>query len=124
MKPTKTKQKPQPLNNDFVIAEMVKKITVIKPINTGAKYDHGKARHDLITPEIETEMAEILTQGVDEYGEESWKTIENPIKRYTAALKRHTNAMARGELIDPKSGKYHASHIAVNAMFLQYFQNK
>jgi hypothetical protein len=90
--------------------------------NTGAKYDEGKARIDLIEPDFEMEMALVLTEGAKVHGEGSWKTIEKPVQRYTAALMRHTNAMRRGELIDPSTGRSHASHIAINAMFLHYFQ--
>jgi len=93
-------------------------------IGVGAKHDAGKVRLDLIDPEFELSMGRIMTQGVAEYGEESWKTVPNAEKRYLAALKRHTNAMARGELIDPASGEFHAAHVAVNAMFLEHFQRQ
>lgn len=95
-----------------------------QPINTGAKYDYGKPRFELIVPEFELEMAKVLTYGAETYGAYSWKTIQEPISRYTAALKRHTNAMTRGEVFDGVTGLSHASHIAINAMFLHYFQTK
>jgi hypothetical protein len=104
----------------------MKKKTLLKSatpgLATGAKFDDGKARFDLVMPEFELEMALILTEGAKVHGEGSWKTIDKPISRYTAALKRHTNAMARGEILDPSTGRTHASHIAVNAMFLHHFQ--
>lgn len=98
------------------------KLEPMQAINTGAKYDYGKPRMELITPEFEEEMARVLTYGAELYGAYSWKTISNAVARYTGALKRHTNRMARGEIIDPSTGLYHSSQIAVNAMFLHYFQ--
>ena len=96
----------------------------LEPKGKGAKFDSGKARLDLITPEFENSMGMILTHGVLVHGEDSWKTIPEPQKRYLAALKRHTNAIARGEVIDAGTGQTHAGCIGVNAMFLQYFQSQ
>lgn len=93
-------------------------------LNTGAKHDTGKARFDLMLPEFELEMAKVLTYGAETYGENSWQTVPNAVRRYTAALKRHTNSMNRGEVYDRVTGLTHASHIAINAMFLQYFQTR
>lgn len=96
----------------------------VQPINTGAKYDTGKERFDLMQPEFELEMARVLTYGADTYGENSWQGVSDAVRRYTAALRRHTNAMMRGEIYDAVTGRTHASHIAINAMFLHYFQTK
>lgn len=114
------------------VSELVNKVSValVDPSRcsstacgcTGAKYDDGKVRLDLITPEFELEMGKVLTDGAKVHGEYSWQTIDKAVTRYTAALKRHTNAMARGEILDPTTGSTHAAHIAVNAMFLHYFQ--
>lgn len=112
-KPKTLKQVTKELENVLVTAK--------QPINTGAKYDAGKERFDLIEPNFELEMAKVLTHGAELYGAYSWKTIQEPLTRYTAALKRHTNRMARGEIIDPSTGLYHAAQIAVNAMFLHHF---
>jgi hypothetical protein len=99
-------------------------IDLTQPINTGAKDDTGKARFDLLNPYFELEMALVLTYGANHYGENSWQTVPNAVRRYTAALKRHTNSMTRGEVYDRVTGLTHASHIAINAMFLQYFQTR
>ena len=91
----------------------------------GAKHDDGKARMDLIDPDFELGMANVLTHGVKLHGEGSWKTVEEAEKRFLAALKRHTNAMARGEVFDDGdggTGETHAACIGVNAMFLEWFQ--
>jgi hypothetical protein len=109
----------------FIIADQLQRLVIkpnAQPINVGAKFDHGKNRLDLITPEFEWEMGNVLTHGAELYGENSWQGVPDAVRRYTAALKRHTNRMTRGEIIDPSTGLYHAAQIAVNAMFLQYFQ--
>lgn len=90
----------------------------------GAKFDNGKVRLDLIDPQFELSMGNVLTKGAEVHGEYSWQTLPNAEIRYLAALKRHTNAIARGELIDPSSGEFHAAHVAVNAMFLEHFQRQ
>lgn len=89
----------------------------------GAKYDKGKNRLNLIDPHFEYDLGLVMTKGAEIYGEYSWKQVPNPESRYLAALKRHTNAIARGEIFDPSSGLPHAAHIAANAMFLHYFQS-
>ena len=88
------------------------------------KYDQGKLRFDLIDPYFEADLAEVLTQGVVEYGEYSWKDVPDAINRYKAALRRHYNAIDKGEIIDPKSNLPHTSHITANAMFLHYLLPK
>lgn len=109
------KQKPKPEQTQA---------TKISGYHDGKKHDLGKERMDLIEPDFETEMARVLTYGAKMYGEGSWKTIDRAISRYTAALKRHTNRMARGEIIDPSTGLFHAAQIGVNAMFLHYFTTR
>lgn len=96
-------------------------------INTGAKFDNGKTRFDLLSPDFELQMAKVLTHGANTYGENSWQGVPNAVSRYTAALKRHTNAMSRGEVLDDGpggTGCTHAACIAINAMFLHYFQTR
>lgn len=103
---------------------MLKPKQVLVTEQTNAKYDEGKARFDLMDPDFELEMAKVLTGGAEVHGEGSWKTIQRPIARYTAALKRHTNSMTKGEIYDKATGLTHAAHIAINAMFLHHFQTR
>lgn len=85
----------------------------------GNKHDAGKPRFDLIDPYFHEDVAIVLTDGAQEYGDYNWMKIEK--ERYIAALERHLNAFKKGEMIDPKSGKPHMAHVACNAMFLHYF---
>jgi len=95
-----------------------------KAKDIGAKFDTGKARFDLIEPLFELSLAQVMTKGAATHGAESWKDVPNAQIRYLAAMKRHINAIARGELLDADSGEPHASHVAANAMFLHYFNTK
>jgi hypothetical protein len=87
----------------------------------GKKYDQGKNRLDLLPWEALEEVGQVLTYGVNKYGEPSgWQDVENATARYEAALLRHLSAYKRGERIDEESGLNHLSHMACNALFLVY----
>lgn len=90
------------------------------------KDDAGKTRFDLLDPWFLLEIAEILTQGAAHYGDENWKKADpsSAKTRYTAALHRHLNARARGEIRDPDSGRRHLAHAACCTMFLLWFERK
>ena len=88
------------------------------------KYDEDKPRYDLLPPIAINELAKVLTFGAEKYEAESWRTLENGERRYTAALLRHTFAMLGGELYDPESGLLHSSHIMTDAAFIVEFQSK
>lgn len=88
------------------------------------KYDEGKLRFDLVLPEFEEAVADILTLGAEKYEADSWKKVENGIDRYYAALRRHISAWRKGEKLDPESGKHHLAHAACNIMFLMYLDEE
>jgi hypothetical protein len=52
------------------------------------------------------------------YVPHSWKGVPEAKRRYRAALQRHENALARGEVLDRESGLPHRAHIATNSLFL------
>lgn len=87
----------------------------------GRKNDGGKARFDLVEPLFEEAVAEILTLGAEEYGENSWKDVPNGVNRYYAALRRHICSWRKGEKADPETGESHLMHAACNLMFLYHF---
>lgn len=59
-----------------------------------------------------------VTEGGKGYTEHSWRQVPNARERYEAALYRHLNKMALGELVDDESGESHWDHVATNALFL------
>jgi hypothetical protein len=91
-----------------------------KKIEHGTKYDHGKPRFELIAPDAELWLAKILTHGAVKYEDNNWTGLTT--KRVLGALKRHLNAIERGEDIDTEgdnpSNMPHHAHLLTNAMFL------
>ena len=86
-------------------------------LTEGKKNDRGKLRFDLITPEMEEALAEILTHGATKYEDRNW---EKGIKysRIYAALRRHLNAWVRGNIFDRDSNLPHLSHAFCCLAFL------
>ncbi len=81
---------------------------------SGVKY----LRADFIT-----EMARVLAFGAEKYGANNWMLAHSTEARdiYLNALLRHALAYAKGNQHCAKDGQYHLAQIAVNAMFLFYF---
>lgn len=77
--------------------------------DVGVKYDSQKTRFDLVDPEWEELLAEVMTFGASKYGDRNWeKGIL--VSRLYAASRRHIAAFIRGEDLDPESGKSHLAH--------------
>ncbi len=70
-----------------------------------------------------TEMARVLAFGAEKYGANNWKLAPGVEARdiYLNALIRHVLAYAKGNQQCAKDRQYHLAQIAVNAMFLFYF---
>ncbi|MDI9686600.1 dATP/dGTP diphosphohydrolase domain-containing protein [Burkholderia cenocepacia] len=108
-----------------VSVQMDKLNGLIKPVVLagGMKFDGGKPRFDLLEfgcPDALLGVVKVLTWAVEVkgYKEHSWQGVEDAETRYTAAIRRHQNALARGERNDSESGFPHEWHIATNALFL------
>ena len=93
-------------------------------MSEGRKKDEDKLRFDLILPEFEQAMAEVLTHGAKEYGDNNWKLVEGAKARYTGALQRHLNQYRKGYMYDLDSDCNNLAQIAVNAMFLYWFEHQ
>lgn len=73
----------------------------------------------LLPPTAEELICEILGHGADKYGPFNWRLSDGlQMKTYVAAFRRHINAIARGEWLDPDSGKPHIAHIGAAACVL------
>lgn len=83
----------------------------------GRKDDGGKARHDLLPPELSESVAKVLAFGAHKYGERNW---EKGMKwgRPFAACMRHLWAWWRGERADPETGMSHLWHAGCCIAFL------
>lgn len=91
------------------------------------KSDSGKVMFDLLedgAPNALLEIAKVMTWAVEVkgYHAHSWQEIPDAIRRYRAALGRHRNAIARGEVRDPESGMLHWAHAACCVIFITELQ--
>ena len=87
----------------------------------GRKNDIGKARHDLIPPELPDAVAQVLAFGANKYGERNWEKGMKWGRPY-AALMRHMWAWWRGEKADPETGMSHLWHASCCLAFLVAFE--
>ncbi len=86
-------------------------------VTDGLKHDGGKARLDLVPPEIIEAVGKVMTFGVEKYGEASYKQVDP--KRYRAAFMRHVCKWLKNPHgLDADSGLPHLWHIACNVAFL------
>ena len=67
------------------------------------KHDIGKARYDLLPPELLEETAQVLAYGAAKYSANNWAAGAD-WGRYFAAMMRHLWAWWRGEDNDPETG--------------------
>lgn len=89
----------------------------------GRKDDNGKARYDLLPPELMEGVARVLTFGADKYGERNW---EQGMRwgRPFAAMMRHMWAWWRGQGRDPETGMSHLWHAACCLAFLIAYEER
>jgi len=87
----------------------------------GKKFDDGKSRLDLIVPEWELEVGQVLEFGARKYADNNWQKVEGAEARYYAAARRHMLAYKMGETHDDDSGLTHIAHASTNLMFLHWF---
>lgn len=92
-----------------------------KELKFGTKFDTDKPRFDLIPPDAELWVAKILAHGATKYAENNWIGLD--VSRLIAAMKRHLNAIERGEDIDNDSKMPHFAHVATNAMMIAHILN-
>ena len=93
-------------------------------MNEGRKKDEDKLRFDLILPEFEEAMAHVLTHGAKKYEANNWQKVADAKARYTGALQRHLNQYRKGYMYDLDSDCNNLAQIAVNAMFLYWFEHQ
>ena len=53
----------------------------------------------------------MLAHGAAKYGRRNWRLSSILATTYVGAIRRHLNAWADGEDLDPDSGKSHLAHI-------------
>ena len=91
--------------------------------NEGETHIMAASGVQYLSADFITEMARVLAFGAEKYGASNWKQAPRAEARdiYLNALLRHVLAYAKGNQHCAKDGQYHLAQIAVNAMFLFYF---
>lgn len=83
------------------------------------KFDADKIRLELIPPEFERGIGAVLTFGARKYAAGNWASGEGfEWSRLLGGMKRHLNAWAGGEDLDPESGLSHLYHAGCMLAFL------
>ena len=122
--------KPVPLLVDpYFLSSLVEQLSydakmMPAPINNEDKtYIRAASGVQYLSADFITEMARVLAFGAEKYGANNWKQAPRAEARdiYLNALLRHVLAYANGNQHCAKDGQYHLAQIAVNAMFLFYF---
>lgn len=72
----------------------------------------GKLRLELIETALTHPVARVMAHGADKYGVRNWRTQPIYLRTYVAAMRRHVDAIADGQWLDPDSGEPHAAHVA------------
>jgi hypothetical protein len=87
-----------------------------------AKNNYSKPMFDLINPDFTLQMAKVLTIGAKKYGVNNFKKAsKKQQKLYVGAIHRHLNEWQRGSKNDSETEINHMVSVAINAMFLYYF---
>jgi hypothetical protein len=88
---------------------------------SGVKHDSEKPIMALIPPNALEQEAKVWTFGAKKYDQWNWKKgLE--FTRILSALMRHTNALNKGEDLDPESGLHHGAHIrCCAAMIIEFY---
>lgn len=86
----------------------------------GMKFDLGKLRYDLLSPEALKETVRVLTFGSVKYGDNNWRKGLK-FGRVFGALMRHLWDWWWGEELDPETGISHLSHASCCLMFLSHY---
>jgi len=84
------------------------------------RYNTGKPKMSLVTPEFILGMAKVLTKGAEKYGERNWELGNKTSVPYDSAM-RHILAWRSGEDIDQESQCDHLFHGAVNLLMAWYY---
>lgn len=115
--------KPRPLLVDpYFLGQLVEQLSYDAK-NEGETHIMAASGVQYLRADFIVEMARVLAFGAEKYGEDNWMLVHRPEARdiYLNALLRHALAYAKGNQHCAKDGQYHLAQIAVNAMFLFYF---
>lgn len=90
---------------------------------SGARFNDGKVRYELIPTHLLESTARVLEFGANKYAPWNWAK-GMPWSVVIGCLKRHLAAIERGEDFDPETGLRHTGHIGANLIFLEHYMNE
>lgn len=88
--------------------------------SVGLRYDDGKLRYELIPPEWDEALAEVLTKGAAKYAPRNWEKGMAWSKLIGSGM-RHLAKFLTGERYDKETGCHHLAHMAWNALALMSY---
>ena len=92
-------------------------IVPLTPEDPAVKYDHGKARYDLIPPEALDGLARLYGMGAGKYEDRNWEK-GMCWSRVFSAMMRHAWKWWRGKEYDQDDGQHHLLSVMWCAMTL------
>ena len=95
--------------------------TTIHVPESGIRYNQGKPRPGLMSPQALLGVSQVLAYGAKKYAARNWQKGLSWTET-TDSLLRHLLAFMSGEETDAESGLPHLDHMMTNAMFLSHFQ--
>jgi hypothetical protein len=101
-----------------VIDEMREKIECTAATDPKAQAGSKKCPMVLLPPVALEDVAWVHKLGADKYGAYNWRYTGISSATYISAIMRHLMAIAKGEWLDPESGRPHAAHIACSCNIL------
>lgn len=91
-------------------------------VGSGARYNVGKVRYELIPTHLLESTARVFTYGANKYA--AWNWVKGmKFSAVIGCMKRHLAAIERGEDYDHESGERHVGHLMCNALMLEQYLN-
>ena len=87
---------------------------------SGARFNDGKTRFDLIPLSALKDCADVFEYGAEKYAAWNWAKGMDWSVPYACML-RHLEAWYRGEDTDPESGLPHLGHVMCNLIMLSHY---
>ena len=91
-------------------------------VGSGARYNKGKVRYDLIPTHLLESTANVFEYGAKKYAAWNWLS-GMPYSVVIGCLKRHLAAVERGEDVDHESNQRHIGHLMCNLLMLEHYMN-